>query len=384
MKTRRPASLIVHLALVFFCLAPLLAHAYTRTRALPVAKPQLKHGQVVRVHAMPRAHGQLSPRTNRSARRTRKRESEPQPLRRTHTRRRTERPARRLIATVQPQRQSRKQASDPLLIGARTATETQTTGISQPPDFNDLSASPAIPVPVISLIRPTADKPQLPPIEEAAATPEILPSLYNKRGRLMMPQAMKGSHEILLHQNEVADREGLERVQDDDDLDSMRRRAVLVAVPVSAGMQVDERLPANRRYCRPWTADFLAELARAHYARFHTPLQVNSAVRTVSFQQHLLRINGNAAPAGGETASPHLTGQAIDLAKRGLSLSEIAWMRGYLLPLVQEGKIDVEEEFQQSCFHVSVYNKYMPLSAPRHLIASTHRDSPAALALAIH
>ena len=385
MKTPRLASPIAFLALVLFCLAPSLAHAYTRTRAFRVAKPQLRHGQTFRVHATAHARGRLSPRSDHTAKHTQKREIDPQPLRRTRSRSRRARAPEHSVAEVQvqPKVLGRKQAPDPLLIVARPASENQATGISQPPDFNDVSNSAAIPVPVIALIRPTTDRPQLAPIEEAASTPEILPSLYNKRGRLIMPPAMKGSREILLHQNEVADHDGLKRIQDDDDLESMRRGAFLVAVPVNAGMQVDERLPDNRRYCRPWTALFLENLARAHYARFHTPLQVNSAVRTVSFQQHLLHINGNAAPAEGETASPHLTGQAIDLAKRGLSLSEIAWMRGYLLPLVQEGKIDVEEEFQQSCFHVSVYKKYVPISAPRRLIATTHRDSPAALAIAV-
>jgi hypothetical protein len=126
-------------------------------------------------------------------------------------------------------------------------------------------------------------------------------------------------------------------------------------------------------------------MARAHYARFHTPLQVNSAVRTVEFQQRLLRTNGNAAPAGGETASPHLTGQAVDIAKHGLSLTEIAWMRGYLLPLVQQGKIDVEEEFQQACFHISVYKKYLPpAAAPRRDLATSTHSTTAALATALH
>ncbi len=277
----------------------------------------------------------------------------------------------------------------PLLVAARPAPETAETGVSRPPDLGDIDPSPTAPpasssAPVVSIIRPSTERPQLQPIDEVAATPEILPSLYNKRGRLVMPAALKGSHEILLHQNEVADRDGVRRVQDDGDLDEMRRHLQLVSLPVNAGMQVDDRLPADRRYCRPWTAQFLATLARAHYARFHTPLQVNSAVRTVEVQQHLMRINGNAAPAEGETASPHLTGQAVDLAKRGLSLSEIAWMRGYLLPLVQEGKIDVEEEFQQSCFHISVYKKYLPASStPRRTIATTHREGAGALAIAL-
>jgi hypothetical protein len=215
-----------------------------------------------------------------------------------------------------------------------------------------------------------------------APPPVVMPALYTKSGRLIVPPALKGSHEILVHQNEMADAEGLDRIHDDEDLERLRGAKLLVAIPASSALVVDERLPANRRYCRPWTAQFLAALARAHYARFHTALQVNSAVRTVEFQERLRYTNGNAAPAEGETASPHLTGQAVDLAKHGLSMTEIAWLRGYLLPLVQEGKVDVEEEFQQACFHVSVYRKYLPQEAPKRVIAP-HRAGGTALAAAI-
>jgi hypothetical protein len=247
------------------------------------------------------------------------------------------------------------------------------------------AVSTAKPAPVVNLVRATTERPHLESVEEAVVNPVILPALYNKRGRLIVPPPLKGSREILLRQNQVADRDGLDRVQNDDDLMDMRSKKMLVAVPVNSGMQVDDRLPANRRFCRPWTAQFLATLARAHYARFHTPLQVNSAVRTVEFQQRLLRTNGNAAPAEGETASPHLTGQAVDIAKHGLSLTEIAWLRGYLLPLVQEGKVDVEEEFQQACFHISVYKKYLPAAkVPRRNLASSRGDGTTALAAAIH
>ena len=241
------------------------------------------------------------------------------------------------------------------------------------------------PVPVVNIVRPTADRPSLPSIQEAAATPVLLPSLYNKRGRLIMPPPLKGSHEILLRQNQVADRDGLDRIHDDDEIVALRSQRLLVPIPVSDTLLVDDRLPTNRRYCRPWTAQFLSTMARAYYVRFHTPLQVNSAVRTVEFQQRLLRTNGNAAPAEGDTASPHLTGQAIDLAKHGLSLSQIAWLRGYLLPLVQEGKVDVEEEFQQACFHISVYKKYLPPApAPPRDIATAHRGETSSLAIAVH
>ena len=228
------------------------------------------------------------------------------------------------------------------------------------------------------------------PLVVAAVTPApkpeppvAVPVIYNKRGQLVVPAALKGSHEILVRQNVMADEDGLGRIQDDADLERLRERKMLVPIPVVAGLQSDERLPSNRRYCRPWTAQFLAALARAHYARFHTALQVNSAVRTIEVQERLLMTNGNAAPVEGQTASPHLTGQAVDLAKHGLSLTEIAWLRGYLLPLIQAGKVDVEEEFQQACFHISVYRKYSPQTAPKREIATTHRGPAIALAAAV-
>ena len=183
---------------------------------------------------------------------------------------------------------------------------------------------------------------------------------------------LRGSHESLVRQNERAEQDGLLRVKDDDDLVTLRRQGKLVALPELASMRADSRLPANRRYCRAWTGRFLTDLARVHYERFHKPLQINSAVRTVAYQRHLLRVNGNAAPAEGDIASPHLTGDAVDIAKKGLTPSEVAWMRAYLLPLQTAGKIDVEEEFQQSCFHISVYKSY---ATHRHEFAASPRPS---------
>jgi len=93
--------------------------------------------------------------------------------------------------------------------------------------------------------------------------------------------------------------------------------------------------------------------------------------RPETFTSILVRTNGNAAPAEGDTASPHLTGQAVDVAKRGLTMAQIAWMRLYLQPLIEAGQIDVEEEFRQACFHISVYKSYLPSLPPRISVAAT-------------
>jgi hypothetical protein len=173
-----------------------------------------------------------------------------------------------------------------------------------------------------------------------------------------MPPPLRGSYESLVRQNDKSDADGLERIQDDDDLNDRIQRKMLVPVPVSAKLAVNGNLPENRRYCRPWTATFLSDLARAHAAAFHAPIEVSSAVRTVEYQKQLMKVNGNATAAEGDIASPHLTGATIDIAKQGMTRQQIAWMRRWLLPLQQAGKIDVEEEFRQSCFHITVYKSY--------------------------
>lgn len=193
-----------------------------------------------------------------------------------------------------------------------------------------------------------------------------------------MPLPLRGSHEVLVHQNIVADVEGLSRIQNDEQLGVMVRSGDLVALPASSALEIDPRLPYNRRYCRAWTAKFLRDLSRAHDSIFGHPLQLTSAVRTIDFQRHLEHYNGNAAPAYGDTASPHLTGQAIDLGKKGMSLREIAWMREVLGRLQAAGKLDVEEEFEQACFHISVYRTYAPHSAaPTQLVAKNDVPTPA-------
>lgn len=170
---------------------------------------------------------------------------------------------------------------------------------------------------------------------------------------------LRGSLESLTRQNERTEADGLERILDDDDLHDRIVRGQLVPVPVSEGLIINGDLPVDRRYCRPWTATFLSDLASAHTARFHRALDVSSAVRTEEFQKKLMRHNRNAAPADGDIASPHLTGATIDIAKSPLSNQEREWMRQFLLPLQQAGKIDVEEEFRQSCFHITVYKSYL-------------------------
>lgn len=196
---------------------------------------------------------------------------------------------------------------------------------------------------------------------EATSASHVVPVSYSA-SLLMLHQPavapLRGTLASLERQNQRLDAEGLQRIEDESDLESRIAHKLLVPLPVSGGLLINPRLPEGRRYCRPWTAEFLTDLARVHNAVFHRPLQVDSAVRTVQYQRRLIEINANAAPAEGDVASPHETGAAVDIAKRGMSWREIGWMRRYLMTLQNAGLIDVEEEFYQSCFHITVYDVY--------------------------
>ena len=219
----------------------------------------------------------------------------------------------------------------------------------------------------------TAKAQRHPGVETATTTAVLLPSVYRTRGSAVKTAPLFGSHEILLRQNAMAEDEGIDRVRDNADLATLRQEGKLVPLTANETVAIDEGLPENRRYARTWTADFVRVFARDFYAEFHQPVQVNSAVRTVAFQRHLERTNGNAAAATGDAASPHLTGEAVDIGKHGLTAAQIAWMRKYLAPLMGQGKIDVEEEFQQSCFHISVYETYLPEAGPRFTYAASRQ-----------
>jgi len=211
----------------------------------------------------------------------------------------------------------------------------------------------------------------------------------NRFRRIVFPfTPLKGSRESMLRQNERTFGDDLERIQDDDQLQLLTENKELVDLPETDSLRIAANLPVERRYCRPWTRTFLDDMSREYYTQFGLPLQVNSAVRTVQVQKKLRRRNRNAAMISGDVASPHLTGAAIDIARRGMTKSQIKWMRDYLLSLRDAGQIDVAEEFRTRCFHITVYKEYElsrleapgSLAAPVKIIQTTSEVPPGPVA----
>jgi hypothetical protein len=176
--------------------------------------------------------------------------------------------------------------------------------------------------------------------------------------RLNWNPLIRGSHESMLRQNEEIDRLGLPRIEDEDQLEELKANQELVQIRESKTLRIHPQLDPSMRYCKPWTHDFLDDISTAYYDEFHTPLQVNSAVRTIEFQKKLRRYNKNAAPETGETASSHLAGLTVDIAKRGMSRKQHKWFEDYLANLRQHNLIEAAEERRQAVFHIMVSERY--------------------------
>jgi hypothetical protein len=168
----------------------------------------------------------------------------------------------------------------------------------------------------------------------------------------------RGSHEMLVTENEKLDALELPRIEDDDELELLEENEDLVPLSESRSLKIAANLTENRRYCRPWTREFVEDFSDAFYQEFRRPIQVNSAVRTAEQQKKLRRHNRNAAPEAGETVSTHLTGVTLDISKRGLTRKQHKWIEQYFLPLKNAGLIDPIEERRQPVFHVVVFNQY--------------------------
>ncbi|HEU5337493.1 MAG TPA: DUF5715 family protein [Terriglobales bacterium] len=173
-----------------------------------------------------------------------------------------------------------------------------------------------------------------------------------------LPVLLHGSHNSLVRQNEEIDRLGLPRIADDQELYELEQSHQLVPIRESRILTIHPELAEQDRFCKSWTLDFLHDLAQAHFSTFHTPIQVNSAVRTVAQQKRLRRYNHNAAPVSGDTESSHVAGLTVDVSRRGMGRSERKWMEQYLLNLKQQGLIETAEERREPVFHIMVAKRY--------------------------
>ena len=182
------------------------------------------------------------------------------------------------------------------------------------------------------------------------------------------------SHESLLIQNAEINRLELPRIQNETELEALKADGSLLPIVPNESLKIEPSLDPSRRYCRPWTLDFVNDLSQAYYNRFHAQIQLNSAVRTVTVQKKLRRHNRNAAPAEGDTASSHLAGVTVDLQRRGMTKDEIRWMEHYLFYMKALGLVEPEEERRHWCFHIMVSGLYADWRQTQDIVPVAHPD----------
>ena len=211
--------------------------------------------------------------------------------------------------------------------------------------------------------------------ERAFAVRRAVPQHSRHRHfRWLWHPMFRPSHESLLLQNAEVDRLNLPRIQDDTELEALKADGSLVEIVNTESLKIEPSLDRSRRYCRPWTLNFVNDLSQAYYARFHRQIQLNSAVRTVKVQRKLRRHNRNAAPWEGETASSHLAGLTVDLQRRGLSKEQLRWMQHYLFYMKSVGLVEPEEERRHWCFHIMVSGRYNEWRETQSIMPIEHED----------
>jgi Family of unknown function (DUF5715) len=160
--------------------------------------------------------------------------------------------------------------------------------------------------------------------------------------------AFPGSRQSLLEQNDVT--KDLPRYADLKAMLAAVDRGELSKIDYTECLKV--HVPFNRAFLRPEALTVLNQISLTFYQRYHKPLQINSAVRTLQDQRRLRRWNRNAAAVTGQAASVHPTGYAFDLQRRGLNRAQLGYLRDILMFWRNQGLIIVEEEVKQPCFHV--------------------------------
>ena len=174
-----------------------------------------------------------------------------------------------------------------------------------------------------------------------------------------------GTRAALIAQNVAANHAHLARIKDTPQLKKLEKGKVLVPISHIKGVIMDSRTKPENRFLRVEAAQFLGRFAGIHLVKYHRRVFVTSAVRTMDYQRQLRKRNPNAAKAdSGLLQSSHPTGETFDISTRVMVPKEAAWARMYLYSQKRAGRIIVEEETIEPCFHIMVI--------PASLLKATH------------
>ncbi len=177
--------------------------------------------------------------------------------------------------------------------------------------------------------------------------------------RVLWNPMFRPSRDSLLRQNEEIDRLELPRIQNDAELEDLIASEDLVPIVAGETLRFDPRLDPDRRYCRPWTRDFLDDLSERILQTVPRPDpgQLGGANRTGAEEAAPAQPQRRAGKGRNRVVSPgwHHRGHPTPGHDRG---NRCKWMEDYMLPLKNQGLVEPEEERHQWVFHVAVSGRY--------------------------
>jgi hypothetical protein len=172
------------------------------------------------------------------------------------------------------------------------------------------------------------------------------------------PISLRADSQSQVIQNDRADEDKLSRFDDHAMVQRFARLQLLHEVPEKTNSYYIHAIPDDLQYLRPWTKLFLERVSSQFRERFGKPLRITGLTRSAAYQKSLRRRNRNAAAPVGPKRSVHLTGACLDISKKGMTGSEVAWMRRVLASVKEKGYLYPVEEFKQPNFHIMVYRNY--------------------------
>ncbi|MBI2057900.1 MAG: hypothetical protein HYT63_02865 [Candidatus Yanofskybacteria bacterium] len=128
---------------------------------------------------------------------------------------------------------------------------------------------------------------------------------------------------------------------------------------------IDRSLDRRTHFVSPWTLIFINQLGKDFYEQtqknkkgLKKKIKITSLVRHRKYQKALAKRNPNAIwdESNPYRQSSHLTGATFDISTKGLTRSEICWIKDYLFELQNLLLIHARDEFHNNSFHIMVFS----------------------------
>lgn len=165
-------------------------------------------------------------------------------------------------------------------------------------------------------------------------------------------------------------RERVERFETIREIQKAVVKGLLYPIPNAGVIYAVDSLPAERRFCRPYSLNFMQDLAKEMLDSLNKRLLVTSCIRDEKAQSRLRRLSKSAAPVKGKSSTTHYSGAAVDVSFRSVDLASekivrLSWKERQVVTRAlkrrkKKGLLVFGVESAKNHWHVVVSKKYQP------------------------